>query len=221
MPFELTMYSSAPTSRIHNIIIKLKQTRELYQIVESITKRMTFGRSFPSSRFMFPFAIFFLILISRCCSSHFAKQRNFPFVHYLLIASYLFFTLQYTFLLIESKHKSIIDHRINYENKQNNKIKWIANRSEWERERESEYIQYVYTYRLNGAQKYDESLSPSHFLVPFRFIVTISNSHGPCTKKGFNMICMKLIFLQRSSVHFLLIRSYVHFIPLALLAVLK
>lgn len=49
------------------------------------------------------------------------------FVHYLLIASYLFFTLQYTFLLIESKHKSIIDHRINYENKQTNKIKWIEN----------------------------------------------------------------------------------------------
>lgn len=71
------------------------------------------------------------------------------------------------------------------------------------------YSRCVYTYRLNGAQKYDESLSPSHFLVPFRFIVTISNSHGPCTKKGFNMICMKLIFLQRSSVHFLLIRSFV------------
>lgn len=52
----------------------------------------------------------------------------FSFVHYLLIASYLLFTLQYTFLLIESKHKSIIDHRINYENKQNNKIKWIENR---------------------------------------------------------------------------------------------
>lgn len=45
-----------------------------------------------------------------------------------LLHHIFFFTLQYTFLLIESKHKSIIDHRINYENKQNNKIKWIENR---------------------------------------------------------------------------------------------
>lgn len=106
--------------------------------------------------------------------------KNFPFVHYLLIASYLFFTLQYTFLLIESKHKSIIDHRINYENKQNNKIKWIENRK----------IFYLHA-NMNPS-------SPSlirFFLYSWRWILS---EYGGKKRDlgGWNVICIKLIFLR-------------------------